>query len=482
MSSVRDIEFTTYGQTVLHPFAALLTSAMCVLVFRLSRTQVILPLLVVTAMVTHQQRVVIFDLDFSMQRIVIIAALLRMTIKGEFQTLKTTTLDKFVFVWVVCGVVMYVVRDPSFGSFINRTGFAIDSLGMYVVARSCVRTPEDLKVALRMLAFILLPISLEMVYENITGRNLFHFMGAPEYAFLRDGRLRCMGAMGHPVLAGSFGAACVPLMIGLALQDKSSRTLGWLGAVAGIVIAATSASSGPAICLIAGLAAWGIWSIRAWLRPLLWGIVALLSLIHVVREKPVWHLIGRLSDLIGGTGYHRVRLIDAAVNNFDQWWLKGSKNSAYWGWGLQDTTNWYVAHGLQGGLITLLAFLFTIIVAFRSVGYARRISRRMQKRNPRGARSLEVVAWGVGASLVAHTFAWISVSYFGTMKLFFYLELSFVASLANARIARPLVPKVASRKPEVPAPDSLPTCESPAGVNALLSWNSTSRLNRARRK
>ncbi len=46
----------------------------------------------------------------------------------------------------------------------------------------------------------------------------------------------------------------------------------------------------------------------------------------LVREKPVWHLIGRLSELIGGTGYHRVRLIDAAIDHFGDWWLKGAKS------------------------------------------------------------------------------------------------------------------------------------------------------------
>ena len=68
-------------------------------------------------------------------------------------------------------------------------------------------------------------------------------------------------------------------------------------------------------------------------------MVFLAVVIHFIREKPVWHLILRLSVITGGTGYHRYQLIDAFINNFSEWALAGTDGTAHWGWGLQDTTN-----------------------------------------------------------------------------------------------------------------------------------------------
>lgn len=254
-------------------------------------------------------------------------------------------------------------------------------------------------------------------------------------------------------------------MISLTLQGDRSRVLGLIGAVAGVVITVTSASSGPALCLLAGLAAWGMWFARRGLRVFLYGSVVLLGFIHLVRDKPVWHLIGRMSDLIGGTGYHRVKLIDAAVDHFGEWWLIGSKNSMNWGWGLQDTTNWYISNGLQGGLLTLVAFLATLVMSFRSVGAARRMSRKLRKRDIRAGKKLEYLAWGLGASLFSHCFAWLSVSYFGTMKLLFFLQLAFFAALASPVLVRRRSGKAPNRIKRLADPSESP---GSSGLSPLL--------------
>lgn len=472
MSSVRDIEWTSYGETVLQPLPALLTAGLIAYVFAARRTNVFLPLMIVCAWVAHTQRIVILDLDFSMQRLVVLAALARILIKKEYRTLRFETFDKYVVAWVVCSIVMGVVGSPSISTFVNRMGFSIDSLGMYLVARSTVRSPADIVIALRLMVWVLVPISVEMVYETMTGQNLFHYLGAREFVAVRDGRLRCSGALGHPILMGSLGAGAIPMMVGLFFMDSKSRTRAALGAISGFIIALTSASSGPALSCIVGLAASGVWFARRWLKQMLWGVSAILIVIHVIREKPVWHLIGRMSDLVGGTGYHRVRLIDATIDHFGEWWLAGSKNAMYWGWGLQDTTNWYIGNALQGGLLTLLAFLAMLVYAFRSVGFARREAAKRRKSNPREARSHEILAWGLGASLVSHCFAWLSVAYFGTMKLLFFQQLAFYAAIAVSR--KPALgrrPASSSRKlePVVELEDSSGAQRVPsAGLNQLL--------------
>ena len=77
-------------------------------------------------------------------------------------------------------------------------------------------------------------------------------------------------------------------------------------------------------------------------------------LIHFIREKPVWHLITRLASVTGETGDHRYRLIDAFIRRFNEWTLVGTNDLSHWGWGLEDTTNQYVAEGIGSGLVSLI--------------------------------------------------------------------------------------------------------------------------------
>ena len=72
---VRHIEWATYGETFLLPLPGLLTLVACVLTFTARRSGVFLPLFAVCALIPHTQRIVVFDLDFSMQRIIVIAGL-----------------------------------------------------------------------------------------------------------------------------------------------------------------------------------------------------------------------------------------------------------------------------------------------------------------------------------------------------------------------------------------------------------------------
>ncbi len=49
-------------------------------------------------------------------------------------------------------------------------------------------------------------------------------------------------------------------------------------------------------------------------------------------KAPVWFLIGHAGDaLVGGGGWHRAEIIDAAVKNFGDWWLSGTDNTGGWG-------------------------------------------------------------------------------------------------------------------------------------------------------
>ena len=106
------------------------------------------------------------------------------------------------------------------------------------------------------------------------------------------------------------------------------------------------------------------------------GLLALLASLHLVMKAPVWHLMSRL-DLTGGsTGWHRFKIFDAFVEHFSEWYMFGDLDAVSWEPRMSDPTNQYILEGLNGGLLTLIAFLLVLTFAFGNVG-----------------RSLKMISW-----------------------------------------------------------------------------------------
>lgn len=424
----RIIEWTEYGQTEVHWLAMALTLAMSAALCTLPRSRAVWPIALVACFIPVAQRVVIASIDLSMLRILLLFGWARLASRGELRRLRLNPLDGWFCGWIAAGTLVHVARELTVSALVYRLGFAFDALGTYFLFRFLLRDGRDIQVAIRQMAWICMLLAVGMTVEWSTGNNVFSiFGGVPAETIIRDDRLRCQGAFSHPIMVGSFGAGMAPLFFGLALVSKRSRFLPGVAFAASTWIMLTSASSGPALAYIAGVFGWAFWSLRRYLRQFLWGMLLVLSVLHVIREKPVWHLIGRAGELIGaGTGYHRYRLIDGFVNHFREWWLLGTRSTAHWGWGMQDVTNQFVNEGVRGGFLTFVAFVGLVVVAFRCVGLARR--------RVRGRESY--LAWGLGVALTVHCVSFISVAYFGQMQTFFYMLLAFIATLAYPRASR----------------------------------------------
>lgn len=424
------------GETNIHPLALLATLAAGVFLLLARRSQAILPVLLVACLIPGVQRLVVATLDFNMVRILIVFGWLRLVLRSELRPLRLNGVDLAFVAWILMAGTGYVLREGDAGALVYRLGFAFDALGIYFLFRMLLRHPADTVRSARYMAWCAAAVAAGISIEWTTGRNLFSiFGGVPEITWIRDGRLRCQGAFSHPIMAGTFGATLVPIFVGMWLAFPRRRVTAAIGAASGMVIAAASASSGPALSVVAGFAAWAFWPLRRHTRTLRWGLLVGAIVIHLVREKPVWHLAARASDLLGGEGYHRYALIDAFIRNWREWWLVGTRSTGHWGFMLWDTTNQFVQEGVTGGILALLAFLATVVLAFRAAGLAGRAGRLMgPARSPREQR---VWCWGLGAGLTAHTAAFMGVSYWGQIQFVLYLFFAVIASeLAFAHTAQ----------------------------------------------
>lgn len=431
MTDVRDMShvFLQYGTTALHPLAVAFTLGCAALVWSRRRSRVVLAVLLVAIFVPAKQRLVLAGLDFGMLRLVLMWAWLRILVRGEWRGWKMRRIDRLLVAWIGGVALIHVLRVGG-SAIAYRAGTSLDALMAYFFFRVLVRDRAAVFRMWRGLAGAVIVLGTFAAFEWITKFNPFHVFGsAPMETVIRDGVVRCQGPFSHPILFGTFGAVVIPPFVALGVRRRRVRWRSLAAAAAAVVIVFAAGSSGPLIALGAGIVGGLLWPLRARVRTFVRIGLVLIVIVHFVREKPVWHLIGRVADLTGGTGYHRYFLIDAFVRHLEEWALLGTDGTAHWGWGLQDTTNQYVNEGVQGGLLGLVLFVLLLVHCFRVLRRARMRVEAFERPT-----NLAVpLLWAYSVSLAMHCVSFVSVSYFGQMSQVF---LGFLATIPGAGRAR----------------------------------------------
>ena len=418
------------------------------------RGWVLLPCLIMASTVTPTQRVVIASLDFSLLRIIVLFGITRIFLKTEYKSIRWGKLDTLMFMWALSGIMIYTIQWGSFTAFVNRVGWAVESLGLYFLFRATIRTWDDIVNVGRMIAIVAIPIALFFLLEKFTQKNIFSvFGGVPETTLVRDGRVRCQGAYSHPIIAGAFWASLLPLAAVVGWADPKWRKAAVVGSVCCILIAFLTTSSTSLAGVGAAFLGAGLWKLRKRMGFLQISVICGLVTLHMVMRTPVWHLISRI-DLAGGsTGYHRYKVIDSAIKYFSEWAVCGVKTTAHWGYGMQDVTVYYVLQAVRGGMLTLVLFVSIILVAFGCVGRAMAIVLPGSQK--------EKLVWAVGVSFGVHVANFFGVSYFGQATMAWNLSLALTMSALAAAID-------SRRRPECP--------------ETVLSASKIKCLNRANRR
>ena len=413
--------------TNINPLALVFLIAMSFVVLSRSRQAAVGALLLTAAFIPLGQRLVVFGLHFYFLRLLLLVGFVRVLARQEVRGFRTNGLDKLFIAWALTGLLCGIIR----GSGAETFGVAYNSLGAYLLIRFLMRKPEEVLVHLRFLAVAAVVIGVSMIWEVMTRKNLFHVLGGvPEILLERGDRVRCQGPFRSPILAGTFGATLFPLMIGLWFQGGRYKRHAVWGAVGCTVITVLSNSSGPLLCYVAALAGLGLWPMRERMQLFRRGALAVVIGLALLMKAPVWYLIAKISDLMGGGGWHRSFLIDVAVKHFSEWWLVGTSRTADWAINYQvlfvdpnnmDITNHYVAQGVIGGVWMLGLFLAIIILCFKIVGRVLHsgVDRLLEPK----------LLWAIGVALVAHCAAFFSVSYFDQIQVFWFWFLAIIASL-----------------------------------------------------
>jgi hypothetical protein len=409
---------TTYINGLGLGFAALMGLLMLVL----PRRYAMLPVLAMVCYMTMGQRVIILGLNFTMIRLLLLCGFVRVFARGEVVGGKLEPIDRAMIWWVLASIVTYTLLWRSTEAFVNRLGLAYDALGLYLLFRVLVRDVDDMRRVVVQFAWLVIPLAVSMLVEKSIGRNPFSALGGvPPETIVREGVLRCQGPFAHPILAGAFGSALLPLFLSLWSQRGVSGLLVLCAIVSSGVIVWTAGSSGPLMAAALGMIGWWLFTLRRQMRAVRWTLGLTILALHLAMAVPVWFLLARVGVFGGSTGYHRAILIDHAVHRFSEWWLVGTQSTGHWGYYMFDITNQYVLVGVQGGLISLVLFVTIIVRCFAAVG-------RAVHEWGDAHRQAQKLAWGLGVSLLVHAVNYISVPYFDQNIVNWYLLLAMICT------------------------------------------------------
>jgi hypothetical protein len=406
------------------------------LILVLPRRLVFMPFIIAACYITMGQQLVILGFHFFPLRVFILIAWIRLIARGEIRGLKLNSIDKAVIWWLVICFIANTLLWQTSEALIYRLGLTYNAAGLYFLFRILIRDIGEIEKIIKISAIIILPLSIIMIFELFSGRNIFSiFGGVYETSWVRNGSVRAQGPFRYTGLAGTFGAIIMPFYAALWFKDKA-RFNAIVGFVAATIITIASHSSGPLMAYCAGIVGLMMWPFHKSMRMLRYAILFSLISLHMMMKAPVWFIFARVGDLVGGDAYHRSAIIDAAIRRFNEWWLLGTKNTSDWmPYALQsgtdnyfaDITNQFLVEGITGGFLTMLLFITIIILCFRQIG----ISLRLNENQPF---SVRIILWSLGVSLLVNVVAFFSVSYFDQIIVFWYILLAMIATLSVPKL------------------------------------------------
>jgi hypothetical protein len=370
--------------------------------------------------------------------------------RGELNQVRFNTVDRSLVIFALAISIIATLRVGTSAELVYQIGTLYNTFLAYFVFRSLLKEEHHYRDVLAIVAFAIIPFALLMFFESLTNRNVFAvFGGVSDPDMIRDGQIRAQGAFRSPITAGAFGATFAMLYASILFARPRTR---WalVGLVASAIIVFCSHSSGPLLGLALGLASLACWFVRRHTSKIRWAIVAALVGLNMVMKVPVWFLIGRVSDIVGGGGYHRAYLIDQFVRHFGSWWLAGTSNTSDWmptqlETGGADLTNKFVADGVNGGLIGLVLSVALVVACFKWIGKALKAHR--------GQPPVEKMLWGIGSTLVATIAIFFSVTYFDQSYVIWHFLL---ACIANIDIRKGRTTVVTLQKQRAAASRSVP--------------------------
>jgi len=219
----------------------------------------------------------------------------------------------------------------------------------------------------------------------------------------------------------------LPLIYYLRHEKKNWQSLAYVLSGFALLGALSSMSSGPWVMTFVVIFCLALEGHKRWVKPLFLFSVFSCIFIGIASNRPFYHVIAGMANPLGGAGWHRAKLIDLAIEHFDEWWMIGyGDKDPGWGESLgmpwTDVTNEYILSGVRYGILGVIATCAILAEAFK------RLASTYKKMAHPAMRSL---CWAFGSLLFGVAVTWMSVSFFGQIITLFYCCLGMIGSLSS---------------------------------------------------
>jgi hypothetical protein len=417
----------------MNPIGASILAVLAFVVLLAPRQWAVLAMMAGVLYLTQAQAVDVLGFNLYAVRFLELAGCIRVMARREFSFLRLNRIDQGLLLLYSYTAIVYSLWAADGRSYV--IGNAVDAFLCYFTFRGLIREMEDFRWFLRAFVLLLAPFVALILLEAMTRHNPFSFLG-DTYDWVRGDRFRCVGSFRHPDLLGTLGASFLPLYIGLTFARRD-RWFALIGIGLCLVIVWASNSGGPLGAAAFGLVGWAFWTVRTKMREVRWGIVGGIALTALVMKAPIWYLIARISDITGGSGWHRSYLIDMAFQHLDKWWLAGMPITDTRDWfpyilittGGADITNQFLSFGLNAGLGAIALFILLLTRAFSGLGEALASVRS----NCRKPSETEFLLWGFGVMLLVHIVNWFGITYFDQIHVVWFMQLATISGLSETR-------------------------------------------------
>jgi len=158
-------------------------------------------------------------------------------------------------------------HDEPSDALVYRLGLIYDTCGFYFLVRTFCQSMDDLVQLFRMVAVVLTPVALAMLYEKLTAYDVFSVLGGVnavptirEGTFERRGHLlmRFLRVLSVPYAADDLLAVAIQSHYG---SDRMRACL---------LMVYTSTSSGPVLSTLAAICALAMWRYRTKTKWAIW--------------------------------------------------------------------------------------------------------------------------------------------------------------------------------------------------------------------
>lgn len=377
--------------------------------------------------------------------------------RHEFRLMSVDWLIILVNIWIL---ISFSYHYGIGTGVVRGMGVVVDTASAYFLARSCIRTPADLRLLFLLLIPPLLLAGLEMLtesvikdfvvrpaYGKIFGRVSAYAAGNGGAAegvldlrkeYRLGGLMRAMGPFSHPILGGLTLTSTLLIFLTSGIRSWP-KYVGCFAAFLGFF----ALSSATILSLVVSLALFFGDKLIAYLRSVSWWMISIFLIIVglTVEFASKGGLVNILirQTLDPQTGYYRKMIWD--------WGLRSVGKHPWFGIGYAEYERplgllpsgsvdaHFLASGMVFGVVVPLANLLAVIIAQLKLGAV----------IGRGRGADRNLLFGLNAAMFGMMFTSMTVTYFGEARLWFMAFIGMVASMSQLKLARLPIENLPSR-------------------------------------